>query len=598
MRFKISKKGFTLLRDKSLAGFTLIDVLVGAALMLIVFLGIFGAYQLGLKVVGLSKTRIDATALANQQMEIIRNLPYESVGTKGASLPYAEGVLDMATTTVRNNIGYTVNIHVNYVVDDADGLAAPEDDCYLDYKRVEVRVFWPGRFGGEIKLVTDVVPKNKVEETNTCLAQPGGILSVNVFDAYGQMVGFPLIEIFNPETEEEITSYSPSTGKYDFPLATSTYKVVVSKSGYSSERTYGINEVATPEKPHPIVLEGQLTEISFSIDRLSTFLVNTLSPWGTDDFFDSFSTTSKIAESSNVVIDIGELKLAKTNGTYFPEGYLISQTIEPADIIRWRELNYTENVPPSTKIRYQVLYFDSENWVLVPDRDLPGNSAGLSPPPINTERMDPVIYPKIRLKATLSSLGSQVDTPILYDWEVNWETSQGNPIANVNFNLGGEKIIGYDATEAPIYKYSATSTSDADGKSAITNLEWDSYTFSVDPATGLDLVGIQPSPQPIGLSPDTTSTVDLYLEAENYFLLTVKNIETLEPIFAAEARLYNTVLGYDSTLETNEQGQVYFTPLTAADYNLEVNAPGYLATSTTASISGDTTKTVRLQRVE
>ena len=275
-------------------------MLVGAALMLIVFSGIFGAYQLGLKVVGLSKTRIDATALVNQQMEIIRNLSYESVGTEGASLPYAEGGLDPATTTVRNNIEYTINIQIKYIVDSADGLAAPEDDCYLDYKRAEVRVSWPGRFGGEVKLVTDVAPKNKIEETNTCLAQPGGILSVKVFDAYGQMVDFPLIEIFNPETGGIITPYSPSTGEYDFPLATSTYKVVVSKPGYSSERTYGTNEVATPEKPHPIILENQLTEISFSIDRVSSFSVDTLSPWGTDNFSDSFLDETKISEKLSV----------------------------------------------------------------------------------------------------------------------------------------------------------------------------------------------------------------------------------------------------------------------------------------------------------
>jgi type II secretory pathway component PulJ len=44
-------------------GFTFIDVLVGIALMLIVFLGIFGAYQLGLKVVGQSKNKIMAMLL-------------------------------------------------------------------------------------------------------------------------------------------------------------------------------------------------------------------------------------------------------------------------------------------------------------------------------------------------------------------------------------------------------------------------------------------------------------------------------------------------------------------------------------------------------
>ena len=56
-------------------GFTLVEVLVGTFLILIVFLGIFGAYQLGLRVVGQSRNQIVATAIANQEIENIRNLP-------------------------------------------------------------------------------------------------------------------------------------------------------------------------------------------------------------------------------------------------------------------------------------------------------------------------------------------------------------------------------------------------------------------------------------------------------------------------------------------------------------------------------------------
>ncbi len=70
MRFSSSKKSFTF-----------IDVLVGTSLVLIVFLGIFGVYQLGLKMVNQSKIRIIATALANQKIEQIHNLPYKKVGT-------------------------------------------------------------------------------------------------------------------------------------------------------------------------------------------------------------------------------------------------------------------------------------------------------------------------------------------------------------------------------------------------------------------------------------------------------------------------------------------------------------------------------------
>jgi hypothetical protein len=748
--------------------FTLIEVLVGTFLVLIVFLGIFGAYQLGLKVVGLSKNKITATAIANGQLELIRNLPYESVGTKGAELPYAQGVLDSVTTTVRNNVEYKIETQVKYVIDETDGIGA-QDSCNWDYKRAEVKVSWSGRFSGEVKLVTDIAPKNKVEEIATCQTQPGGILSVSVFNSQGIMVDSPLIEVFDPQTGQKIDFATPSSGKYDFPLATSTYKVVVSKEGYNSERTYGTDEIATPEKPHPIILEGQITKISFSIDRLSSFSVETLSPWGTDYFSDSFNDSSKISELSDVTVSEGEVNLAKIPGVYFtggitdgnlcsfpgidgdcgqsftmgsqikeisqvqlyirktstdtsdiyleiregstigtvlatssivvsadipgslswitftfqnpvtltantqyflrlrsipdstdplagakgaiywgyihatsappaygggdawryiglnndpsdpgqrlgPEdqyafsfkitddeckssGYLISKEISPTNLISWDKFSFTDNEPAATQILYHFLYFDGENWVLIPDTDLPGNSLGFEVSPVDLSNLSPSTYSQLRLKGNLSTTDSTV-SPTLYDWQVSWITSLPTPIPNVTFSLKGAKIIGTDANEEPVYKYSAALTSDPSGKVTIPNLEWDNYTFSVDPASGLDLVLTDPSPQLISLIPDTNLLVKLYLDSQNSILITVQNSETLEPVFSTSIRLYNSAFGYDKTQYTNEKGQTYFIPLSSAIYNLEISAPGYAITTNSVSVSGDVTKTIKITQIE
>jgi len=431
-------------------GFTFIDTLVGISLMLIVFLGIFGAYQLGIKVVGQSRNKITATAIANQKIEMIRNLPYGSVGVIGK---FPAGVLKETTTTLINNIEYTIETRVDYVVDSADGIAAPEDDCPHDYKRVEVKVSWRGLFPGEVKLSTDIAPKNLVEECAT----GGGILSVSVFDAYGLMVSSPLIEVKDPVTDKTLKTATPKQGKHYFSLPPATYKVVVSKSGFSIDRSYGTDEVTTPKKPHPIVLEGQLTEVSFSIDKVSSFSVNTLSPW---------------------------------------------------------------------------------------------------------------------------------------------ISSEAIPIPNATFNLRGAKIIGTDTDEKPVYKYSQDHTTDATGRINIPNLEWDNYTFSIDPATGLDLVDTVPSPQPISLFPNTTLSVILYLKAENSLLVTVRDVETLEPVFSAAVRLYNVGLGYDTTQHTNEKGQTYFIPLAVASYNLEIQASGYSSFAGTVSVSGDNTIMVELELKE
>ena len=252
-------------------GFTFIDVLVGSALLLIVFVGIFTAYQLGLKVVAQSKNKITATAIATGELEQLKNLPYEAVGTVGG---FPEGDLEQTKTKTINGIDYTVETRIDYVVDSADGVSSPADDCPNDYKKVEVEISWPGLLTGNIKLGSIITPENLVQECN----EEGGILLIQVFDAYGVMVSSPLIEIRDPDTDEVVKSATPASGDHFFSLTPDSYKVVVSKSGYSTARTYGVEEVTNPEKSHLVVVDGNLTESSFSIDELSSMSIETVGP--------------------------------------------------------------------------------------------------------------------------------------------------------------------------------------------------------------------------------------------------------------------------------------------------------------------------------
>lgn len=432
--------------------FTFVDVLVSTFLILVIFLGVSAAFRLGMKVVVQSQDKITATVIANQEIEMARNLPYESVGTVGASLPFAEGEIEPSKIVTRNNVAYSVEVRVKYVVDEADGVAEPEDSCPNDYKRMEVKVSWPGQFASELVLTSDISPSNLVQECS----QTGGILSVLVFDAYGIMVVSPLIEIFDAETGARIDFATPSAGQHYFILPANDYKIAVSKENYSQSRTYGSDEIAFPEKPHSIVIEGQLTETSFPIDKLSSFSVSALSLVG-------------------------------------------------------------------------------EEYVACPD---------------------------------------------------------------VSFSLRGEKIIGLDEAEEPVYKYSQALETDSEGQLAISNLEWDSYWFSIDSATGLDLAGISPEPQPINLDPDTSLAISLYVEADNSLLVTAKNDETLEPIFFATIRLHQASSGYDKTQYTDGNGQTYFIPLEEGVYGLDIAAPGYNSYVSEASVSADSSVVILLEQVE
>jgi hypothetical protein len=304
---------------------------------------------------------------------------------------------------------------------------------------------------------------------------------------------------------------------------------------------------------------------------------------------------NKISESTDVTVSGGEINLAKIDSQYQNSGYLISIPITPGNLIDWDKLSFNDTEPVGTQILYQILYLEGTDWILIPDTNLPGNSLGFGVSSVDLSSLNITTYSQLKIKGNLSTTDLTISST-LYDWQVSWINSEATPIFSVIFNLRGGKIIGKDAGENPVYKYSQNHTSNINGYLDILNLEWDSYTFSVNPATDLDLVSTDPSPQPIGLSPDTNLTVKLYLDSQNSLLVTIQNSETLEPIFSATVRLYNA--GYDQIQYTNEKGQTYFIPLQPANYSLEIQAAGYSPTPTTVSVSGDLTKIITLPQIE
>lgn len=591
MIFSQTKKFF--MKPEKKDSFTLIEVLVGVGLMLIIFLGVFGAYQLGLKVVGLFERKVTASQIAQGEIEKIKNMPYLEVGLINAQGDEAIGVLERTTTTVLNGVEYKIERKIIKISDESDGV---EESCPVDYKKAEIKVSFSGIFKSEVVLTTDIIPKDIIEELKLCEENPTGILSVQVFNAKGESVSSPLIEVFNAETGQLESSKIPSEGKYNFPLTPQNYKIVVSRSGYSTEMTYGINEVAIPEKPNPIVLEGQITPVSLAIDKISSMSIKTLSNYGQEFFFDSFFDENKISEKENVLISNGQATLATTSQGYLSSGRLISIEIFPLNLIEWQEFSFTDEEPTDTDLKYQIYYASGTEWVLIPDSDLLGNSTGFDHSPVNLSSLATTTYQKLKIKANFSTDYAS-STPILKDWQISWKSSLSIPIDNVIFNLRGDKIIGKDSSENPIYKYSTTTTSDFKGEKNLQNLEWDIYYFSnfQKDSQNLDLATSTPE-HPVSLGPNENLEVKIYLESQNSLLLTVKDLVSLEPIFSATTTLSAT--GFEKTQYTDQNGQTIFIPLEEKIYSLSVESPGYFSTSTTIYVSGKTTKFIKLSSPE
>src|SRR5476651_1010598 len=101
-------------------GFTLVETLVGSAVFVVVALATYQAFGVLMDAVSVSQAKLAGTTLANQEIEIIRNLPYASVGIQNG-IP--AGNIQRSQTIVQNNYSFTVVTTIRNVDDTFDGTA-------------------------------------------------------------------------------------------------------------------------------------------------------------------------------------------------------------------------------------------------------------------------------------------------------------------------------------------------------------------------------------------------------------------------------------------------------------------------------------------
>ena len=579
--------------DLAKKGFTLVEALVAIFLLALVFLGLTASYRLALKVIGLSKDKFTATGIANEQMEKIKNLPYASVGTQGAVLPAAAGTLDKVASKTINREAYTITTDVKYAVDPADGVGV-SDTCNLDYKIATVNISWQGSFPGSVGFSTILAPKDATQEIQSCTNQPGGILTVRAFDGTKKMISEPLLAILDSTTGSVVASATPSSGLFSFPLPVGTYRVRASKSGYSMARSYSFSEMTMPDVPDPLVSDGGMAETSLSIDKLATLAIDGVSSAGEDFFSDTFLTGEKIIELSDTEISSGNVVLS---GNPYPEsGTVVSKDIDPGNLMQWNEFTFSNEKPASTQIVYQILFFNGDSWIPISDAHLAGNSSGFFSSPINLSVLNAATYRNIRIKATLTT-NDHSKTPRINNWQISWASNEGAPVANFPFHLKGAKTVGKNSG-IDVYKYDKDLTFNASGHLDITDIEPDSYTFSVGAASSLVLAGTDPALQPIDVAPESVVPVKLYLQAQNTLTVTVQNQESLEFLPVATVHLFNAGIGYDKTQYSDVGGQAQFIPLNNGNYSITVQIPGFEGYSGNVNVSGNSAKNIQLNQID
>lgn len=291
---------------------SLIEVVVGSAVFLLIALSVYQAFNSILEVVRASRQKTAATLLANEEFEIIHNLPYSSVGTV-SGLP--AGVIPQDQTLVRAGIPFSVHTAIYNLDDPFDGTigGTSSDLSPADYKLVEVRISCVTcRNFSPIVVTAHVSPKN-LESAST-----NGALFIQALDASGLPIAGATVHIVNNLVSPtvNITDVTNSSGLFqiiDAPPSIEGYQIAVNKSGYSESST----TARTLAVPHPVipfatVATQAVTSLSFAIDKMSSLTVSSVTPTcspvpGIDFFLAGTKLTSTAPDvlkySSNFVTD-------------------------------------------------------------------------------------------------------------------------------------------------------------------------------------------------------------------------------------------------------------------------------------------------------
>lgn len=271
-------------KPRDSAGFTLVELMVSLIVLAIVSISLTGLFTALVNSAAVAKQKAVASALATNQMEYLKSLPYDNLAVAGGSIYTASPIPPTITQTV-NGVTYTVKTSISYVDDAYDGcgsyptLALKQTYCRnypppngapaldtnpADYKVADVTVFSPG--GSQLAEV-DTEISARVAET----ASATGALFITVIDANGNPVTSATVNVVNskvgPVNVSDNTDQNGVAIFYDLPPDTNAYDYVItaSASGYSTLTTIAPSGVLQPTYSSQKIFSQQSSSVTLTL---------------------------------------------------------------------------------------------------------------------------------------------------------------------------------------------------------------------------------------------------------------------------------------------------------------------------------------------
>ncbi len=583
-------------------GFSLIETIFAIFIFIAIATAVYTGFVGIQKVMNVIRVKGIMTNLANEQFEISRNLSYQDVGTI-SGIP--AGVLSQNKTVSRDNKNFNIETTVRSVDDPFDGTfnGTPRDLSPGDMKIVELTITCTscGASMSSVSFTTKIAPKN-LETAST-----NGALVIRVFDASGLPVSDAEVNIINNNVNPKInltdnTDINGTLTIVDAPPSSNGYQIIVTKTGYSTDRTY---PVAGPENPHPTkpnvtVVIQQVTQISFTIDKTSTINFSTVNNQCTPTSgFDFNMIGSKLIGTIPNTYKYSNSLITNNNGELSLTGiewdtYTLSGIDSLYDIIGTSpllSLGINPNVVQNMEI---VTAPKNGNRLLVVVRD---QSTGL---PI-TDAVVTLTGPSNYSKTLTTNEGFLTQT----DWsDGNGQEAFGayNKFLIQDGNIDTTKSTGNLSLKKVSSNYLpsgniTSSTFDTGSSSHFRQIIWSSIVQP--PQTGTLSVKIQ-----IATNNDnsTWNFVGPNDTSSTYFTSTNQNINSSHDgdryfryrlYLSTENTLFTPTISDVSFTYTSScipPGQVSFSSLSTGNYTVSISKTGYQNTSKTVSISSSWTK--------
>jgi len=242
-------------------GFSLTEILVAFTLLLVFAASIPPMFNVAAKTTQINRAKTIATNLANEEIEKIRNLPYDDVGTNPGN---PSGRLNESDDVTASRLVFRITRRVSWVDDPSDELE-PNDPLPADYKLARVMVSVPGLpFLKPVTLATYVSRRGEETVGNR------GNLKVYVLDANDEPVPGAQIDVIS-ESSAPLRAWTNSEGEILFPaLYPDDYSVSAAKNGYISLES---TQVAA-------VTADNTTRVYFHLDRPGEIILNVVDAQG------------------------------------------------------------------------------------------------------------------------------------------------------------------------------------------------------------------------------------------------------------------------------------------------------------------------------